>query len=149
MNQKTPLTARILTLFGLAPFFLTALLMLIFRNDPGLKQAIALWLIVYGAVILSFLGGIRWGAEIVRSDTPRPGTLIGSVLAPLLAWAIVIAYILWRPTPLFLLAQTCVFVILWAWDRQSSDLPVWFRDLRLWPTLGAAAALCAGAYLLS
>ena len=67
---KIPSAALALGLAGLIPFFAGAAAQWV--SLPLLPQATGLKLtIVYGAIILSFLGGIRWGTAIGPYDTGR------------------------------------------------------------------------------
>ena len=86
-----PNSARWLGLLGLLPFLgLTAMHVLEMETDllaPGLA------LRAYGAVILSFIGGIQWGLGIrlsdgnARSRQGLSGMLVMSVIPSLIAWA--------------------------------------------------------------
>lgn len=96
----------------------------------------------YSAVLLSFMGGIRWGAEIARApDAPSLTRLGFGVLAPVIAWI-----------SLYLVEQRWVCAILLmlaalgqsAWDWQSARkglLPRWLGDMRLWLSLSGSALL--------
>ena len=64
-----------LTLAGIAPFAAGAGVMWAAQADPVLQAQAGLTLLVYGAVILSFVGGLRWGAEIAASEAPRAAVL--------------------------------------------------------------------------
>jgi hypothetical protein len=95
-------------------------------------------LFTYAAVILSFLGGVRWGVEIARDPVARWLPLTGSVAPPLVAWLLLLAPAspAWPLSGLLLafLAQGIV-------DERSDDLPAWYRRLRIYLTLGATTAL--------
>lgn len=98
-------------------------------------------LIAYGAVILSFLGGARWGAELA-DPSPRPSTLILSNLPALVAWAALPPLDLPGPARLTLLALG--LTLMWLWDRDRS--PSWYPALRTVATLGAVASLILAAF---
>ncbi|MEL6826722.1 MAG: DUF3429 domain-containing protein, partial [Pseudomonadota bacterium] len=70
-RSAPPQVPMALMFAGVIPFVATSGLMLVWRNDPALKVTMAPWLLVYAAVILSFLGGVRWGAEIAKRERPR------------------------------------------------------------------------------
>ncbi len=58
-------------------------------------------LVAYGAVILSFLGGVRWGVALRHGDMPgRTGLLVVSVIPSLAAW---VALVIPQPHDLALL----------------------------------------------
>lgn len=99
---------------------------------------------IYAAVILSFLGGARWGLEIARApESPNSLRLIGTMLPSIAAWATALAPGIedWR-------AQ--IFAGLYAaqyvWDRSSGPsglAPAWYPLLRGILTVGVLAACLA------
>ncbi|MEQ7156021.1 DUF3429 domain-containing protein [Brevundimonas aurifodinae] len=93
-------------------------------------------LIAYGAVILSFLGGTRWGAAL-SSGAPDPTTLILSNLPALAAWAALLPVDLPHPVRLTLLAIG--LSLMWLWDRRRP--PAWYPALRTTATVGAVLSL--------
>ena len=129
-----PPPAAVLGLAGVIPFAAGALGS--FRPDaPGAVAATAL--LVHGAVILSFLGGIHRGFAIGRRD-PGYARLGLGVLPSLVAWA---ALLLGGRGGLFLLAAAFAAVL--GLDVQLARdglAPAWF--LRLRGVLTAAVVLC-------
>lgn len=89
-------------------------------------------LIAYGAVILSFLGGIHWGIAL-QSGSPRRFAI--SVVPSLLAW---LALLL--PSTLALSLLIVCLVAQLVLDLQVR-LAAWFRLLRLALTATAAGSL--------
>lgn len=147
MNMQSasiPRPALILGLGGLLPFFVTAIAALVLDNaDPSsttTSESAVKALGAYGAVILSFLGGVRWGKLLDEPDQLRqwlPLTL--SVAPSLIAWPA----LLLPDTPMLMLLMAG-FVIQYALDRAAvrhNHLPVWFGRLRLMLTCGAVASL--------
>ena len=136
---RFPRAPLILTTLGAVPFVIPAGLMVVYRNDPIQLNTIGLWLQVYAAVILSFLGGVRWGVEIVKREKPRFGELSLSVMGALIGWIAVMIF--FRFGVSWIMAAMSVALILhYLIDRMSADMPVWYRRLRVWPT--GVAALC-------
>ena len=43
-------------------------------------------LIAYGAIILSFMGAVHWGAAMASTEQQRGSYIIASVIPALLAW---------------------------------------------------------------
>lgn len=127
-------TAWILGLLGLLPF-LAASGVYAFGPERWSGPAL-LALLAYSAAILSFLGGIRWGAEM----NARPGARLSLVLSnapPLVAFALLAAPAIdarWQIGG-FLLA----FVAQGLWDLTLRG-PNWWPLLRL--VLTAGVALC-------
>jgi hypothetical protein len=132
-----PAPAWVLGAAGLIPFFAAAG---VFAFGPPVYAGPALLaLITYSAAILSFLGGVRWGVEILRTDKPRWIALIGSNVPPLLAWGLLAAPF---ATPEWQLSGfLACFLGQWLWDQTSASLPPWYARLRTLLTFGAAAAL--------
>lgn len=138
-----------LTLAGLAPFAAGAGVMWAARQDPVLQAQAGLTLLVYGAVILSFIGGVRWGAEVAGSEAPRGAVLALSVLGSLAAWVLVLCGVLCALNWQVFAAAAGAHLLHGVWDTGAAGLPAWMRRLRAIGTFGAAAALLAGgaAYL--
>ncbi|MEM5516092.1 DUF3429 domain-containing protein [Henriciella sp. AS95] len=131
-------TALILTAAGALPFlgFSVATATL----EAPTNATAGLWLQTYAAVILSFLGGIRWGMSLT-SDRSRSSTLILSVMPALLGWVILPFAIILLPNPNWYLALAALFVIQLAWDWTSTRVPAWFKPMRLGATVAAAGSL--------
>jgi putative flippase GtrA len=148
--SEAPGTPLILGFAGLVPFFAGAFGIAL--GGPAAIQA-ANFLPIYAAVILSFLAGGRWTAEIVlRADAPRTGVLLLAVALALGGWLAVLLQVWNRPGLPFdtelagwgiLIAG---FVIQYLWDRgavRGGTLPRWYLPLRLVLTLGAVIGLGA------
>ncbi|NXI49930.1 TMM69 protein, partial [Chloroceryle aenea] len=83
--KDSPKPALYLTLSGLIPFVSVPLAMAIqgtFHPELAFAQ------VTYGAVTVSFLGGVRWGFALPESSPARPDwmNLANSTVPPLLAW---------------------------------------------------------------
>lgn len=128
---------------GLLPFAVLALASLVLRGSWGETAAQAL--LAYGASILSFLGGIRWGIAISRPGVPLWRELSLSVLPSLIAWA---ALLLPRGWGMGLLALA-LLAQFWLDLRATREglAPAWYPSLRLPLTVGAAASVLVGAML--
>jgi hypothetical protein len=68
---------------GLLPFAAGALLVWLVRADA--QPYVARGLAAYGALIVSFLGGIHWGL-VMRQPLPATRLLLWGVVPSLLAW---------------------------------------------------------------
>ena len=133
-----------LGLSGLVPFWALAL-----AKATGWPHAlppgeIAGMLATYGATILSFLGGVRWGIAVA---TPRQaGTAtdyLFGVTPQLFAWGALVLPDPWR----FAVLAVGVLV-LGPIDRNlvaRGLVPDWFGRLRMLLSLGAGAALLVAA----
>lgn len=122
-----------------------------FAGLPALAfflPALAAWsdraLGLYAAVILSFLGGARWG-QAVQSTRPDAG-LIALCMGPsVAAWGLVLLPDTHRGLQLAALAAALALHLLW--DARAVGLPPWYPRLRLLLT-GAAVASLAVAILI-
>ena len=136
-----PGAALLLGLAGLIPFLGGAAAL--WAMLPGLAPGRGLQLIIaYGAIILSFLGGIRWGTAIGPYDTRRQGLeFAASVLGSLAGLAAI--FIPAVPALTLLIAG---FLMQALWDVtsvESGRLPAWFGKLRMLLTAGAVISLTA------
>ena len=134
-TSDIPVSARSLGFWGLMPFLLLGLSLWFLEGD--LAQHVTFGLVAYGAVILSFLGGIHWGLAVPgllledqQGEDPvsRRG-LVLSVLPSLIAW---LGVLLWQSMAGFI----CLvggFVMVLAMDisaGRDERIPSWFLDLR-------------------
>jgi hypothetical protein len=141
LTGRIPGAALLLGLAGLIPFFAGAASL--WASVPLLPPETGLKLvIVYGAIILSFLGGIRWGTAIGPYDTGRQTMeFSASVLGSLAGLAAVFLPAI--PALALLIAG---FLMQGLWDVMSVDsgrLPSWFGRLRMILTAGAVVSLVA------
>jgi len=150
---KIPVVPLLLTMAGLVPFGAAAGLMLLSGGQPVRMAQAGLVLIVYGAVVLSFLGGVRWGAEINAQGSggiPRSGLMYFSVLGSLAGWGLVLWAVLGQlGWPVFA-AAALAHVLHLLWDADGAGLPFWYRRLRIIAGSGAALllAIAAAVYAL-
>ncbi|WP_373505873.1 DUF3429 domain-containing protein [Aestuariivirga sp.] len=138
---EIPRAALALGLAGLIPFAAGALSLWLplgpLTPDHGLKLAIS-----YGAIILSFLGGIRWGTAIGPYDAGRQSReFAASVLGSLAGLAAI-----FLPSVPALTLLVAGFLMQALWDVTSVEagrLPSWFGKLRMLLTAGAVVSLIA------
>ena len=83
---RTPLAALIPGLLGLLPFWGFALATVL---DTGVDPVLALMaLIMYAAVILSFVGALWWGMAVhAPTNAPRATMFVWSVVPALVGWS--------------------------------------------------------------
>ncbi len=137
-----PRSVLVYGLLGLIPFLAPPLLTAAVPAHGGFLALIAL---AYGALILSFLGGARWGLAVA---TPSPGfwTITASMLPTIAALALLLSPTL--PRPLQLLVMAGLLTLQFVWDALSKGVPPWYPRLRAILTLGAATGLVAMAWLV-
>ncbi len=130
-------------LLGVIPFLAPALAGIAL---PGFTDLAARVLALYGGLILSFLGGARWGFANVP-PSPRIGVISLSMLPTLAGLALLAAPS--EARRLQLLGLAVALVLHWVWDLRSQELPAWYPKLRTPLTIGATAGLIAGAVVLT
>jgi Protein of unknown function (DUF3429) len=110
---------------GLLPFIGSALLYL-FAHTPEQRQLALQVFANYSAVILSFLGGIRWGAAL---PLPSFRLLLRAVLPSLVG----AGCLLLAPLDAVPLLAVTFFIVGWTDCRRTSHAlwPFWFKRLRL------------------
>ena len=142
-----PAVALVLTLAGLVPLASGAAVLWAAPGEPLVKIQVAQALSVYGALILSFLGGIRWGAEVngQGAGIPRAPLLWLSVLGTLGVWPMVL-WALWTPlSGPALAALAAGHLLQLIWDGSGAALPIWMRRLRVFAGSVAVLSLSASA----
>ena len=130
--RNVPTVAWALALAGLIPFVGCAALFVL-RPATG-----DLWvqpLAAYGAIILSFLGGARWGRALGEPQ-PHVGTLVFSNMPAVAAW---LTFVPGVPEALQVGVLIVGLLVMLVWDWTSA--PGWYRLLRLVATLGAVLSL--------
>jgi hypothetical protein len=137
-----PPVPLLLGLGGLIPFVgLSVLLLAGLATVPLLGIPTRPALLLYGAVITSFLGGIRWGLSLKKPEAA--GDYVLSVVPSLAAWA---CLALPRPWDVAALG-----ILLLAWGLVDQDLPrrglvpSWVGRLRLILSGVAGLSLLAAA----
>jgi len=140
--RQVPRPALWLGLAGLIPFAALAIAVHL-APAPWAAEARGS-LAIYGAVILSFMGGCRWGfAAAGLGEGATWWRLSVSVIPALLAWAALSVgetAALWAGAMGMAALFAADVALTGAWGA-----PVWWPALRLPLSAGAAAALLAGA----
>lgn len=133
-----------LGLGGLIPFLALTALLVYAGNDLIVLPMVVLALSAYSAVILSFLGGIRWGASLM-TGTRGKRTLVLSVVPSIFAFVLILV-----PAPWCFAGFAVGFLAQGAWDIAAIRrglLPHAFGKLRM--VLTAVVVLCQIAALVS
>ncbi len=142
LDSPIPKTVALLGYGGLIPFVVLALAAWIPSAAPyGADYA----LLLYGGVILSFVGALHWSFAMTLEDLSsqeRQRAFIWSVMPALLAW---VALLLTPPAPGVLLIAG---FLLHYWRDQAmfrrASIPAWYLPLRLRLTVVAALSLALG-----
>ena len=133
---KTPTFTTILGLAGVIPFiFLT--IMIVLGAEPLLAEYI-FCLITYGAVILSFLGGIIWGQMVGSFSLENENLnlqkyLLISIMAALLSWT----SLLISPKNGLVLLGICFSFLIFVEKKlkKIKIIPAWYFKLRKFLTI--------------
>jgi hypothetical protein len=142
MSPQTilPAAAKLLGYAGAIPFVAGALASTPFAGD--LRPVGLTLLLDYGAIILSFMGGVHWGAAMQRND-PGLGALGRSVAPSLLALP---ALLVGGVAGLSLLAASFAGLLLYDLiESQAGRLPAWYPLLRRPLTAIVVSCLLVGA----
>ena len=113
---------------------------------PVFKPVAAMILALYGGLILSFLGGARWGLAITHHQ-PAIGTISLAMIPTLAGLALLLLPSNSRGIQLTGIAASLALHCLW--DIADRNLPAWYPRLRTILTAGAIAGLLAGAVVLT
>jgi hypothetical protein len=142
-----PKPALWLTAAGAVPFVCLAIAAFAADTVAGVDVRSAL--AGYGAVILSFLGGVQWGFASARVGTPEAEPVSArrltiSIVPPLIGWA---ALLLADPFRLMLLAVAFLAVLMTDMAQAGrGETPPWWPSLRM-PVSGVViAALVAASF---
>ena len=123
---------------GLVPFVACAILMLAIPAQD-LRDLASRALLAYGAVILSFLGGVHWGL-VLRGEAARgTGMLAAGVVPSLAGWATLLL-----PFETAAALQVAAFGGFWLYEHRvlgPSVLPAAYLALRRWLTLIVCASI--------
>ncbi|MDN2567782.1 DUF3429 domain-containing protein [Aquibium sp. A9E412] len=134
--------ARRLGLAGVIPFAALALWLYGIADTHPWRDGTIVLLRGYAVIILSFLGGVRWGLAIAGGGRQRRDLALGVVPA-LAGWA---TFAL-PAAPAFAVLAVC-FAGHGAWDSfavAEGAAPEWYGRLRLWLTVLVVAALLLAA----
>ncbi|MDP3745587.1 MAG: DUF3429 domain-containing protein [Phenylobacterium sp.] len=132
-----PLPLWIIALLCMVPFPASALA---YAYGPADVAGPALTVILtWSAVVMGFLGGIRWGLESARTE-PRWTRLVHSLISPIAGWALLFT----RgtiDTPWLLCGFLVAFILQWLFDHTAPDVPARYPKLMTVLTLGAGLSL--------
>lgn len=136
-NEAPPAALWIIALLALAPFPVSAAAYA--YGSPDLARPSLTILLTWSAVVLSFLGGVRWGME-TGLDAPRWWRQVISVLSAVAAWGLLIAR--HQIADRWILAGGIVaFLVQWLFDHQGPNVPARYPKLSTAVTVAACVSL--------
>lgn len=141
-EASVPRGVLVYGLLGVIPFWAPAAMAVLWPHVIPLAGVMAG---VYAALILSFLGGARWGLEVMRTG-PRLGIVSLAMLPTLIGFALLLLPAEWRAGQLWALAAA--LLVHWLWDLGAKGLPPWYPRLRTILTVGAVSGLATMALLI-
>jgi Protein of unknown function (DUF3429) len=140
-DRTMPKAALALGLGGTMPFIVCAIAIAANIHIPLLDNPVSA-LVTYAAVILSFLGGIRWGFALRMNDTAlQARAFLLSVGPSIAAWLLLLP-----PAPMALVVMPVLFVLIGIADQTMGAVgaPAWYMRLRLLLTvIVTLSLLCA------
>lgn len=136
--RHCPYPALVLGTAGLLPFIGAPGLMMIFGQSSVAFLANAQ--MVYGASILSFLGGVRWGFGVCEGRTTpaewdNMNNMVISIVPSLVAFTAVLC-----PEPVSQLIVMLGLTGVGCHDAVTESYPAWFRGLRMLLTFVAVSS---------
>jgi Protein of unknown function (DUF3429) len=144
--SSRPILPYVLGISGLVPF--VGLAIAIPFASASIVHIGSLFLMGYGAAILSFLGGARWGSEIsLHPDSPSPTVICLAMLPPLAGWFAVSLFALALLTEAFAVLAIGLALQLY-WDTKAIKIgtyPDWYRPLRILLSVIAIFSLLSAA----
>ena len=138
-SEENGRRALLLAYGGFIPFAVLALWLAGIAEDHPWRDQTIMLLKSYAAVILSFLGGIRWGLATRDDDEATTPVLMTSVLPSLAGWMALIMPDLYA----FAWLAAC-FAAQGAADQftvHAGKAPAWFGRLRMRLTVLVTAAM--------
>lgn len=141
MNDDLKMPWSVMARLGHAGWlpFVACSLSILLLDDPTYRFIAERLLLGYGAVILSFLGGVHWGLAMRAPNDRVVAMLTIAVLPSLLGWATLIL-----PSEQAVALQVATFGGFWFYEHRilgPAVLPRQYLDLRRWLTLVVVAAL--------
>ena len=136
-SEAPPAALWIIAVLALAPFPIAALA---YGYGPANVARPALTVILtWAAVVMSFLGGVRWGMETSR-PAPRWHRQVISVSSAVAAWLLLLARHRW-PDTWVVAGAIAAFLLQWLFDHQGPDVPARYPALSTALTSAACVSL--------
>lgn len=141
-DHRMPRFVGLFGALGVVPFAIGGICLPL--TEGPIREEVATALIAYGAVILSFLGGIHWGQVVADGSEDMAARLALGTVPALIAW---FGLLLGGSAAIgVLLAAFLVMLVLDLWLTALGAFPLWYGRLRRPLTL--AVSLCLGVALL-
>ncbi len=128
-ESSLPQAAALMTYAGSLPPIISVIFLWLRPNDYGVDAKA--FLILYGGILLTFFGGVRWGVAVMRDSGPNFMNLFGGI------WPILVAipvFFLENNLIRFLIIITVLPLLLWddlRETREGSGAPNWYLGVRM------------------
>ena len=136
-TESAPPALWSIAILALGPFLTSALV--IAYGERHYAPAALMVLLSWSAVVLAFLGGVRWGLETALVE-PRWERLAGSVISPVVAWSLFLGRERLE-TSWILIGFMAAFLLQWLFDHRAPDVPARYPRLSTALTAGACISL--------
>ncbi len=137
VEASAPAPLWTIAVVALAPFPVSAVIYAYGAPEVGPVALTAI--LTWSAMVLSFLGGVRWGLESGR-PAPRLLRLLASVISSVAAWSLLMARD--QVSTAWLLGGFIVaFILQWLFDHAAPDVPARYPRLSTLLTAGACVSL--------
>ena len=144
-DASLPRPAAILGIVGLLPFIALAVQVAsTYPMGTAMRLPAQTALVQYGAVILSFLGGIQWGLAVASADRSDQWRRYGFSILPALL-ALLGLWLDGRSALIALAVAVAIWGVYELWSTGLGEAPQWYGRLRLGLTVVSVAALTAAA----
>lgn len=135
--DPAPASLWSIALLALAPFVVSAGY---YAYGPSERAPEALiTLLTWSAVVLAFLGGVRWGLETMMRQ-PRGQRLMGSAVLPAVAWMLFLGRAA-VPDAVIIGGFLIAFLLQWLFDHRARGAPGRYPRLSTVLTGGACVSL--------
>lgn len=135
--ESIPPALWAIALVALSPFPVSAILYS--YGPPDIMRPALTSLLSWSAVVLAFLGGVRWGLE-TREPNPRATRQLFSALCAVAGWVVLLARGR-APDTWIMGGFIAAFLIQWLFDHQTPDTPRRYPMLSTAVTGGACVSL--------
>ena len=136
-SEAPPVALWIIAVLALSPFPIAALAYGYGPTDVA-RPALTI-ILTWSAVVMSFLGGVRWGMETGRTP-PRWERQLISVTSAVAAWMLLLARHRF-PDTWILAGAIAAFLLQWLFDHQAPDVPARYPALSTALTSAACVSL--------
>ncbi|MEL6370091.1 MAG: DUF3429 domain-containing protein [Pseudomonadota bacterium] len=135
IGTQTGVPAVLLAYLAASPLIIAALVIVSGGIETLLPtlgtHAIAGFMALYGALMIAFFGGVRWGVAVMRPDGPSMGHLIGAALPLLAALPLFLPFSIAAKFVVIMGLMALLLIDDLRATRAGSGAPAWYLGVRL------------------